>query len=111
MFGEGGGVSMGLFTWFGKGASAVESQGVEVLSDALNRAVVRMPGRRFPGIVVQGDRLVSLTAAARDAADRAQVLGDTELKRLTGNLLAELMELSTAYASACCAAGPDGETI
>ena len=79
----------------------MDPQSVEVLSDAVNRAVVRMPGRQFPGIVVQGDRLVSLIGAARDIAERAKALGDTELSRLAGNLLADLMELRAAYSYAC----------
>jgi hypothetical protein len=88
--------------------TTVEPQRVEVLSDAISLAVVRMPGRRFPGIVVQGDRLVSLTGAARDIADRAKVLGDAELSRIAGNLLADLLELSTAYANACSGDDTDG---
>ena len=50
---------------------------VELFSDAGNNAIVRMPGRAFPGIVVQGDtlstwrqRLADIAAALRtDPAD------------------------------------------
>ncbi len=33
---------------------------VEVFSQASNAAIVRMPGRHFPGVVVQGDTLNNL---------------------------------------------------
>lgn len=33
---------------------------VEIYSDQTNSAVVRHPGRRFPGVLVQGDTLYSL---------------------------------------------------
>ena len=49
---------------------------VEIYSDATNRAVLRHPGRKFPGILVQGDSLYSLCrqadrvcAATRDLLD------------------------------------------
>jgi hypothetical protein len=79
----------------------VELDRIEVLSEATNRAVVRMPGRRFPGLVVQGDRLMSLTAAAQRLAERAAATGDAELIRLAGNLHHELNELLTDYGRIC----------
>jgi len=33
---------------------------VEIYSDQTNRAVLRHPGRHFPGILIQGDTLYSL---------------------------------------------------
>ena len=40
---------------------------VEVLSDATNYVVVRTEGRRYPGLVVQGDRLREWLRLARVA--------------------------------------------
>jgi hypothetical protein len=37
---------------------------VEIFSDAVNAAVMRHPGRRFPGLLVQGDTLYSLCQGA-----------------------------------------------
>jgi hypothetical protein len=37
---------------------------VEIFSDATNAAVMRHPGRRFPGLLVQGDTLYSLCRRA-----------------------------------------------
>jgi hypothetical protein len=42
----------------------MESKPLEVFSEASNLGIVRMPGRRFPGCVVQGDTLAGLTHLA-----------------------------------------------
>ncbi|HKD35261.1 MAG TPA: hypothetical protein VKB78_00630 [Pirellulales bacterium] len=44
---------------------------LEVLSDASNAAVVRMPGRHFPGVVVQGDTLSNIAANVKDSPEEA----------------------------------------
>ena len=36
------------------------SERAELLSRAINYGVVQLPGRRFPGVVVQGDSLYNL---------------------------------------------------
>lgn len=38
----------------------MEKQSLDVYSSAINAAIVRAPGRRFPGVIVQGDTLYSL---------------------------------------------------
>jgi hypothetical protein len=35
-------------------------ESVEIYSDATNAAILRHPGRRFPGILIQGDTLYNL---------------------------------------------------
>lgn len=35
----------------------MRTEPVEIYSDASNQAIIRHPGRRFPGILVQGDTL------------------------------------------------------
>lgn len=37
---------------------------VEIFSDQTNAAVIRHPGRRFPGVLVQGDTLYGLCQRA-----------------------------------------------
>jgi hypothetical protein len=37
---------------------------VEILSDQTNAAVMRHPGRHFPGVLIQGDTLYSLCRRA-----------------------------------------------
>lgn len=46
----------------------MESVEVELLTDGGSNAVVQMPGRAFPGVVVQGDTLFSLLSLARAIA-------------------------------------------
>jgi hypothetical protein len=43
----------------------IEMRDVRVLSDATNYVVVHVEGRRFPGLVVQGDRLREWLRLAR----------------------------------------------
>lgn len=41
---------------------------LDVYSDSPNQAVVTAPGRRFPGLVIQGDSLAILCSDLRDIA-------------------------------------------
>jgi hypothetical protein len=50
---------------------------LEVYSHAENAAIVRMPERRFPGVVIQGDTLAGLNHLASEMLDALRVLGDT----------------------------------
>ena len=45
---------------------------VEIFSDETNQAVMRHPGRKFPGVLVQGDSLHSLCAMADEACEQAK---------------------------------------
>ena len=38
---------------------------VEVLSDVVNQTILRLPGRRHPGVVVQGDAMEQLNSLAK----------------------------------------------
>src|SRR3954469_23690372 len=44
-------------------------QFVDLLSKESNFAIVRTPGRKFPGIVVQGDSLSMLCCGAKDVVN------------------------------------------
>lgn len=44
----------------------VRKVSVELFTDGSNNAVVRMPGRKFPGVVVQGDTLAYVVARLRE---------------------------------------------
>lgn len=74
---------------------------IEVLTDELNAAVVRMPGRAYPGLVVQGDGLFRLHTYAKSAFEYAAKTGDAAMKRLTGNVLAEVSDLMERYGEGC----------
>ena len=43
-----------------QGGHAVRTELVEIYSDKTNAAVLRHPGRHFPGVLVQGDDLYAL---------------------------------------------------
>jgi hypothetical protein len=46
------------------GEQPMHREDVEIYSDATNAAVMRHPGRRFPGVLVQGDSLYILCTQA-----------------------------------------------
>ena len=45
---------------------------VEIFSDVTNRAVMRHPGRAFPGALVQGDSLYNLCVEADRACQKVR---------------------------------------
>jgi hypothetical protein len=57
---------------------------VEIYSDASNAAVMRHPGRRFPGVLVQGDTLYSMAQSARRLQQSAGALDEEASEELTG---------------------------
>ena len=62
---------------------------VEIYSDQPNAAVIRHPGRRFPGVLIQGDLLYSLCVQADDACAVAR-------SKLGSDAYDELNELRNA---------------
>lgn len=56
---------------------------LELLSEAGNHAVVRMPGRQFPGSVIQGDSLFVLCDDARSLSLCLLQLGITDEETLS----------------------------
>ncbi|MGW0554419.1 DUF6959 family protein [Streptomyces sp. NPDC002926] len=72
----------------------------ELFTDGGNNAVVRLPGRRFPGVLVQGDFLSILrrdVAAVVEASDRGD---DAEARDTAGLLLEDLDELLARFSAA-----------
>jgi len=66
----------------------MRTEAVEIYSDAINASVMRHPGRKFPGMLIQGDTLYSLSRMAAGALAAAQPGSDQwyELKNLTDAL-------------------------
>jgi hypothetical protein len=61
----------------------MRTESVEIYSDSTNAAVVRHPGRKFPGVLVQGDTLHSLCVSADSACAQARgVMGDEGFEEL-----------------------------
>ena len=52
---------------------------LEMWSEQVNSAVVRVPGRRFPGVVVQGDSLSILFDLAMFVAEHLPETSDPEV--------------------------------
>ena len=69
---------------------------IEIYSDASNAAVMRYPGRRFAGVLVQGDTLSNLVAQAATVAERADGLDEDARDELDG-LLEKLRDLLGHY--------------
>jgi hypothetical protein len=72
----------------------------ELFTDGGNNAVVRLPGRRFPGVLIQGDSLSILrshVAEVAEACDQGDLDGAREA---AGLLLADLDALLARYAAA-----------
>ena len=70
---------------------------LEVYGTASNAAVVRAPGRRFPGVVVQGDTLATLLDSANEIASRAALTSDDELAAEAEGLRDRLAGLVAQY--------------
>ena len=69
----------------------------ELFTDGGNNAVVRLPRRRFPGVLIQGDSLSvirSEVVAVLEACDQGDLAGARET---AGLLLADLDEVLARY--------------
>lgn len=63
----------------------MRTESVEIYSDETNRAVMRHPDRKFPGVLIQGDTLFSLCEMADEACAKAG--SNEELETLRSALL------------------------
>jgi len=72
----------------------METISVELFTDQGNNAVIRLPGRKNPGVLVQGDTLMNLVETAQSVRDLART-GSQELRE-EAEALAEM--LSDIYA-------------
>lgn len=64
--------------------NGMRTESVEIYSDETNRAVIRHPGRKFPGVLIQGDTLYTLCVMADEAC--AEAGPSDELNRLRNAL-------------------------
>ncbi|MEU5160155.1 hypothetical protein AB0G74_11170 [Streptomyces sp. NPDC020875] len=58
----------------------------ELFTDGGNDAVVRLPGRRYPGVLIQGDTLSALQSDVAELVDLCAA-GDLEEARYVASLL------------------------
>jgi hypothetical protein len=81
------------------------STDVKLLSRPANFAVVQLPGRKFPGVVVQGDTLHSLV---KRVDELLQLLRSGEVDELSAGLSdikEQLTEAMTHYEGVCADRG------
>ena len=69
---------------------SVERVELELYSRAVNAGVVRMPGRQFPGLVLQGDSLSIMLGMAEEIFERTRTADDPELSETAAGLQALL---------------------
>jgi hypothetical protein len=69
----------------------MRTENVEIYSDETNRAVMRHPGRKFPGVLIQGDTLFTLCAMADEACT------ESGLNEELGGLRDALLDLLLHY--------------
>jgi hypothetical protein len=74
--------------WIG----GMERLEVELLTDGGNDAVLRLPGRKFPGVLVQGDSLSILRSDVAELSELCQA-GDLAEAREAASLLLSDMDL------------------
>jgi hypothetical protein len=81
------------------GVLEMADRSVEVLSEAINMPVLRISGRNFPGVLIQGDTLSNLLSLARTIREevRGVVDGDSELADLAEELADRLSEFLREY--------------
>ncbi|MGW1327622.1 DUF6959 family protein [Streptomyces antibioticus] len=69
----------------------------ELYTDGGNDAVVRLPGRRFPGVLLQGDSLHILRSDLAEVAEASERGALTEARDSADLLLTNLDALLTRY--------------
>jgi hypothetical protein len=73
----------------------------KLLSGAHNYAVVQLPGRRFPGIVFQGDSLHDLYLRIASVRKTASKHDDRELHAKLEDIFDHLSEIVRSYEKTC----------
>ncbi|MGW7380676.1 DUF6959 family protein [Streptomyces sp. NPDC054794] len=77
----------------------MERTEAELFTDGGNDAVVRLPGRRFPGVLLQGDSLHILRGDVADVLDACERGDLDEARESAGSVLASLDALLVRYAT------------
>ncbi len=70
---------------------------MEAFTPGHNHAVIRLPGRAFPGVVVQGDSLHVLPESVQEALDQATSGAFDDAVESLRILLAHLHDLQRSY--------------
>lgn len=68
----------------------MQKKELEVFSEATNLAIVRMPGRKFPGSVIQGDSLSILRGLSEELRNELRDHPDEDLRYTAQELFEHL---------------------
>lgn len=78
---------------------------VELLTNQGNNAVVRLPERKYPGVVIQGDTLNGLIATTSEAVEALDRGDRDEAREVLRELAMQLQEIQERYETAVRAHG------
>jgi hypothetical protein len=78
---------------------------VELFTDQGNNAVVRLPGRQYPGVLIQGDSLAHLVGLVREASESLIRGSREDAENALGELGPALKHALERYESAVKAHG------
>jgi hypothetical protein len=70
---------------------------LEVYSQSINRGVIRMPSQNFPGLLLQGETLSTLSKLAATIQEHAQTTNDTKLIETSQELNDTLQKLISHF--------------
>ena len=80
---------------------------IDVLSETVNCPVVQMPGRNFPGVVLQGDSLRILLDSAEEVQQLCSSVKNPDLSAAVASLREKLAGYVVSYEQAMRAIGRD----
>jgi hypothetical protein len=73
---------------------------VDLLTDQGNNAVLKLPGRKYPGVLLQGDTLNTLLSVISEAMEAMERNDATEARDVLSGLSTELREARDRYEAA-----------
>ncbi len=81
------------------------NENAELLSSSRNFAVVQLPGRKFPGVVFQGDNLNVLLRELKELQQRVATHNDDEINARLEDLTERMSEVLQHYETVCAEKG------
>ena len=70
---------------------------VEMFTPVQNNAILRLPGRRYPGVLIQGDSLSDLLKQSKAVLRIVESVGNPILLEKTADLHKDLQDLQRRY--------------
>ncbi|MGH7884623.1 MAG: DUF6959 family protein [Thermodesulfobacteriota bacterium] len=70
---------------------------IEILSELINKPIVKMSERKYPGVLIQGDSLILLYDLAKEISEKAKDTDNYELHEISNELEILLYEYIEHY--------------